>query len=49
MLAMKNEVPLYFDKYDLLVRQHCQNLTSAEVSKAEEVAKAPVANFLATR
>ena len=49
MLAMKNQVPLYFDKYDLLVRQHCQNLTDAEISAAENAAKAPVANFLATR
>ena len=49
MLAMKNLVPLYFDKYDLLVRQHCQNLSDTEISKAENMAKAPMANFLSTR
>ena len=49
MLAMKNLVPLYFDKYDLLVRQHTQNLSDTEVSDAINMAKAPVANFLSTR
>ena len=49
MLAMKNLVPLYFEKYDELVRQHTANLTIAEISAAENVAKAPVANFLYTR
>lgn len=49
MLAMKNLVPLYYEKYDELVRKHTANLNDSQISAAENMAKAPVANFLYSR
>ena len=49
MLAMKNLVPLYFEKYDELVRKHTATLSDSQKSAAENIAKAPVAKFLYSR